>query len=478
MAQRFKRLINFFKSMYIYIKDVFIYDFIFFLKNKFCWLFFIFFIFINSFLVVIYVFIYWFYLCYWIYNLYKYKYKNINELAPSKKIYESTSAIKLFLYTELIIKPYLNSYQSIYIFLKTRYESHKQPKLLILFNFLLNILVRLITGFSKKIILNSFSWSLCFYSYDNIINYNNSFFKIIVTSFKELNRVEGFRIYKTNEKIFNFNPKKYNLETLNAIRLYFNNPNLMKYSHLILENSPIKKTYNVIKNVSEYNTVLIPGATSIQHATYMNKPFKTIINKDVKSEYAITFNQTQKDYKTDDLKFKNYVNNLVAVKYKPIEKKVFLTETYLLKTNDIIIKPLIYTATDARTLADVTELNNITAIFGLYLYNKKYVLTWNGTQYTKHPVLNGDNVLETYLKKINNLEKNNFILKENLIGISDDMKHFNKITFSNLSQEMQICTFLATLEKYNPEGLALFQDLNFRMLNNEPIDKEGDNFLL
>lgn len=126
-----------------------------FIKEPISILFFILFLVINSFLVIPYFIFYSYFILYYLIKLVLYHFNVISELKP-KKYNLTLKLIPLFLFVEVYLKAYLNAYNILYMSLNNYINKKKTNKFLFLTVYIYNFLTRFLTGFSKKVIINSF----------------------------------------------------------------------------------------------------------------------------------------------------------------------------------------------------------------------------------------------------------------------------------------------------------------------------------
>lgn len=116
------------------------------------------------------------------------------------------------MFVEVYLKSYLTSYQNFYNFLLKYHKKLSLNKINFIIKYLINVIIKLIAGFSKTIIKNSFIWSLKFKDFNSILNLKDKIQNdIIIITLSDLTFIEKKCIYKTDLNLFNFNPNKPNL---------------------------------------------------------------------------------------------------------------------------------------------------------------------------------------------------------------------------------------------------------------------------
>lgn len=161
-----------------------------FVKNPTSILVFFIFMFINSVCFTFYILLLNCFVIYWLFKLLCYYFFSKNELKPYFWDCRG-SIIKLFLFSEIVLKAYLISFFILYKFLYLYFNKKQTNRLQLFLTCMLNVIVRVVIGFPKFIIYNSFIWSVKFYSieqlkdgkdelYYNIISQNMSDYIILI----------------------------------------------------------------------------------------------------------------------------------------------------------------------------------------------------------------------------------------------------------------------------------------------------------
>jgi hypothetical protein len=138
-------------------------------------LYFIILLFVNSVCLLLNRLFYIFYIFFWSYRLYKYYNNNNISFFDCKVIeFETESTYFFYFYCVIVIKAKLGAFNTIYFFIYKRFNTLKLPYLLILYNFLVNILLRIVVGYSKQVIYDSFILAtrlsnMCFLERKNIL---------------------------------------------------------------------------------------------------------------------------------------------------------------------------------------------------------------------------------------------------------------------------------------------------------------------
>lgn len=206
-----KLIIDFFKFLENKYDNIRSYDYIYldFIKNPYNILMFIFFLIFNLMTIPLYLLFYFFYLFYWFIILILYVFNIKSEIKIKEIKFEFKGFFLTFFYVRFLLSTYVTSYSVLYYSLKNIINKQTNNKLLIFFEIIFNFVVRIITGVSRRVLVDSFFWSLKFSNFSDIKNYKNTItYNILLNIMSDNLKFEYFRIYKTKEKKFNFNPPK------------------------------------------------------------------------------------------------------------------------------------------------------------------------------------------------------------------------------------------------------------------------------
>lgn len=206
-----KLIIDFFKFLENKYDNIRSYDYIYldFIKNPYNILMFIFFLIFNLMTIPLYLLFYFFYLFYWFIILILYVFNIKSEIKIKEIKFEFKGFFLTFFYVRFLLSTYVTSYSVLYYSLKNIINKQTNNKLLIFFEIIFNFVVRIITGVSRRVLVDSFFWSLKFSNFSDIKNCKNTItYNILLNIMSDNLKFEYFRIYKTKEKKFNFNPPK------------------------------------------------------------------------------------------------------------------------------------------------------------------------------------------------------------------------------------------------------------------------------
>lgn len=224
------------------------------ITHPLAWFFFIFFLFINSFLLIIFLPLYYTLIIYWFFNAFKIIRKKEGLLKVKELNSRYTNVFINYFWTETIWKAYLLSYLFVYNCLKKKYNNDK-TSINVFFIIFLNFLIKQLTGFSKKILIDSFNISLKFRKWEGWVHFYNSwFFDLIPIVAKNYLNIETHKIY-FEKGIIKFNP--WNNKFLLNKKIYDDIDYIANKEKKIFENLYINlemlKRFTYIKNLQIEN---------------------------------------------------------------------------------------------------------------------------------------------------------------------------------------------------------------------------------
>ena len=143
--------------------------------------------------------------------MYLYNSNKLDEFKPvdfCSHSYGTEYAFNFLFYCNVILRGYYKSYETVYIFMKKRKTNLKVNYLRVFVNCLFNLFIKFITGFNKYIIIDSYRWSRRLH---NAYSWK-IFRRNLVGGIISLNvigsyaYIDTYKIYKSNNGIWNFNP--------------------------------------------------------------------------------------------------------------------------------------------------------------------------------------------------------------------------------------------------------------------------------
>lgn len=177
-------------------------------KHPLAWFFFFFFLLLNSILFCVFVPLYFGMLLIWFYRAYKLVNKKTGEMKPQKLQYNPLNVFTNYFWTETIWKSYILSYFFVYNCLKKKYNKSETFSSKIFLLIICNFVIKQFTGYSKKLLCDSFNSSLKFRKWENWTHFYNSwFFDLMPIVANVYVQIEQCRIYFENNEI-KFNPIK------------------------------------------------------------------------------------------------------------------------------------------------------------------------------------------------------------------------------------------------------------------------------
>ena len=399
---------------------------------------------------------------YWVYKLILFISGKIDELKPTK-INQKTSPITTFLICEVVYKGYLYSFYVLYLTFKKLIIKDSNSKTEFFCNFIINFMIKLITGFSKRIIRNSYIWSLKASQIDIFKEFDIFLYNIVIDIFEDLITIENHRIFKTNGK-FDFNVKiEEIIAKLSKITV---TKDLIQQAHLILINSPIEESLLAFKNVSVYKNIYLPGS-KISHATTIYSPLKG-------DGIKIGTNITSKP----QIYLKKPLNEIEESKTSIIMKDdsfIHITRPYIINSKDILNKSISWKSNDNRQLAENLSFNRVHNFFNLFLFEEDSILYLNEQGLIKQPLLKNTTLFNSLKNKLINFNDNNYELKHEFQKSFEEINNFQLESFSNLPLELQGCIMFASLEKHSPESFMFFKKIFIKYQKNPTIILQKSN---
>lgn len=257
----------------------------------------------------------------WFYRFIKIYRLKEGELKPQKLIIIPLNSYTNYIWTETFWKAYLLSYFFVYNCLKKKFKKEKLDSDLFFIIFF-NFLIRQLTGFPKKLIIDSFNISLKLRVWRNYISfYNDWFLQILPIVSKDYLIIEEKRIYFKNNEL-EFNPSKDNIFFKNNINRdieLFINKNKKELKNLDIILNKLKR-FTLIENVNIKNI-------NSPHICFISKYFNN-------NEVLVSTLTTNKNLKNDILyKFKNEKTKITSYIMSPIIINSYDIEPIELKIN-------------------------------------------------------------------------------------------------------------------------------------------------
>jgi len=282
-----------------------------FFKHPLAWFFFVFFLFLNSILFLIFILLYFIKVFYWLFLVLKLlKTKNGSVYIKKNEGYNLNVYLN-YIYIETEWKSTILSFNFIYILFKKIYNrSDFNINLKLILNLILNFIIRQITGFSRIIIINSFKISLKLKKWQNYTRFNNSlFFDVIPIIAGDYIKIEEYKIYFENNEL-KFNPFKL---------IKINQKFFMELKNFTENNSnEIDKINYLSKTLSDYVTIQnleIKNVKSI-HTCFVSKFYE--------SKHIRISTLTNTNNKIDLKTLFTIENNFTNKKSKVLESEIFL----------------------------------------------------------------------------------------------------------------------------------------------------------
>jgi hypothetical protein len=349
------------------------------------------------------------------------------------------NGFKVIFLVESFMRPYLFSYNILYTTLKKIFNKEENNnKFIIVFSFIYSWLVRIITGVSKYIIVNSFFIAVKFnFHFFQREPSNYLMFNILPIMLQNYIFIEEKRIYKNNEKFFNFNPGKYKPGFFPMMAEYASLEKPNRFS--LLAKSGVSGCS--IKYLNDTQTFVGMESKEIPfHVGPLNSIFNTP-NKAVgitatKTNIIPIIGSNEKGVKPEvSFDLKNNITKIVS-KYSPN----FIIDTDLTKS----INP--GKMNDARILAHLNGFNSVWSYLSLFIYTKNSTLqfTNGGLKRFVHPDKGSTiDLIAKYKKELDlsyevkDIQKDSFFIK-------------NEVSDFNDKETCFLC--LAMLEEHAPEA--------------------------
>lgn len=393
------------------------------------------------------IFSYFYFYIIWIIKLLIYIIKSQKkELKPSNNNIKFKSVFNIYLYTQYIWKPYMLAFSIIYFLLKKFYnkkDNSLKSTLMLILNFIFNFIFKIITGISKSFFLTAFEYSIKLIDLEDFEDLKSTIYCCLLPiTLKEFNFCFNLKIYKTDEQLFNFNPKikPANYVLINKdLGVYQNfEPDVYKFLRKNFEYKElvtIKETYFDFKSLLKERYISLKSKEEI--GSHYCKLFK-ITEKD--SNYSFFFNFTSKNFLISNLNENKVYINVETQNLKNNLNQSF-TNFLITSKNDVKLTTPEYKEThnlikwlNELELADAR--NYIDFFFSL---NKNFILldknglkefTLNAKNETLFQILktNNNDIIKLNLnyKKLNFFDSINNIYKNNSSKISKiDLYYLN-----------------------------------------------------
>jgi len=419
-----------------------------FIKNPYTITMFLLFLVLNTLLYSFYIIFYIYFTFYWFYTLYLYLFKNLKLIKP--KIYNfNGKTYPLFFFVEVYLKSYLTSYHNFYNFLL---KYHKKPtinKINFIIKYLTNVIIKLITGFSKTIIKNSFIWSLKFKDFNSILNLKEKIQNdIIIITLSDLIFIEKKCIYKTEFNTFNFNPNKPNLIDPTLFNKYLKLPDKVFFNKINKKYEIASYADYINMNFSNYKLVS-PKNLNNYHSTKIIDIYDKS-DKKIFLGYNMTTQNKIKLINDTDLNLN--INNSFEIKKSDIIQRI--TPPYIFNETSILNKKQKdYELDDMRLLAEKLKVNEFYTIFSLFIEKNYDVIELKpfGLERIK---LNYKSSLIDVVLSTEKCE-----LNKDIVGIYNNFNNFYTDIYQNLNYEGKSFLFLECLESKDANSFEQFKKI-------------------
>lgn len=191
---------------------------------------------------------------YWFFKAFTLIYKRVGVLKVNELNWNFSNVFINYFWVETIWKAYLLSYYFVYNCLKKKYDKNSESTN-IFFVILVNFIIKQLTGFSKKLLVDAFNISLKFRKWEGWVHFYNSwFFDLIPIVANNYTNIEQCKIYFEDETL-KFNPLKNKSVITKKIQEdieYLTNKEKNTLTNLYINIEKLKK-FTFIKNLQIVN---------------------------------------------------------------------------------------------------------------------------------------------------------------------------------------------------------------------------------